>query len=85
MAKRCGWRDRYYTILAFREAGFPLPLCIEYCKKYWSPEKFQHSLVDERQFHYIYGRGDLFFPRWEFLIREGYPITKKDKEFKFYK
>ena len=85
LTQKCGWKDRYYTILAFKEAGFPMPLCIEYCKKNWLPQKFTHALKDERQFQYIYGRGNLFFPNWEFLKVEGYPVTKKDMKFLFYK
>lgn len=82
---QCGFKDRYYTILAFREAGFPLPLCIEYCKQYWFEHKFIHSLRDERQFQYIYGRSNLYFPQWEFLQKHGYKITEEDKNFSFYK
>ena len=80
----CGWRARYLTILAIKEAGIPIELCIKICKYYWTPEKFHHSLFDEQQFQYIYSRNDLFFPKWETLLAEGFPITKEDKEFDFY-
>jgi len=86
LSSRCGWRDRYLTILAMREVGFPKQLCIQIVREYWTPEKFKHSLMEERQVDYIYnGRPDLFFPNWDLLISEGYPISKKDKDFKFYK
>jgi hypothetical protein len=82
---RCGWRDRYLTILAMREAGFPKSISIMIAKRYWTPEKFKHSVFEERQFDYLYTRDDLFFPNWELLEREGYCISKEDKKYSFYK
>lgn len=82
---KCGWRDRYYTILGMKEAGIPKNICQQICKHYWTPQKFEHCVVHERQLDYIYKRQDLFFPLWNNIECEGYRITKQDKEFKFYK
>jgi len=83
--KMCGWRDRYLTILGMRECGISMKNSIQIVKKYWTKEKVHHSLYDEGQFEYIYSREDLFFPNWDTLRQEGYPVTDKDREFRFYK
>jgi len=82
----CGWNDRYIQILAMRESGLPYKAAVELCRKYWSPKKFKHAMIDEEnQIGYVYGRGDLFFPAWSTLQRKGYTITKDDLKFEFYK
>lgn len=82
----CGWNDRYIQILAMRESGLPYKAAVELCRKYWSPEKFKHAMIDEEnQIGYVYGRGDLFFPAWSTLQRKGYVVTKDDLKFEFYR
>jgi len=82
---KCGWRDRYLTILAIKEIGLPKSLCNKICQKYWTPQKYRHAVRDEHQIDYIYRRENLMFPNWSTIIHEGYEVTKKDLEFKFYK
>lgn len=86
LEQSCGWRDRYIQILAMRESGLPYKVAVELCRKYWSPEKFRHAMIDEEnQIRYVYGRGDLFFPAWKTLQNKGYLVTKDDLKFEFYK
>jgi len=81
---RCGWRDRYYTILAIKEVGLSKEICQNLCKYYWTPQKYHHCVCDEGQIDYIYNRNNLFFPNWSTVKAEGYQLTEKDYEFKFY-
>lgn len=81
-----GYRDRYITILAFREIGTPIEITILICRKFWSEKKFNHAIINEKnQFQYLYNRLDLFFPNWETLKKEGYGITKEDDKYSFYR
>lgn len=84
---RDGHRDRYLTILAMKEVGFPKNITIKICRNFWSLKKFNHAVYGHghSQFNYIYNRGDLFFPNWETLKSEGYYLTKEDYDFRFYK
>jgi len=80
---RCGWRDRYWTILAMKESGFPQRITIMLCQRFWTKEKFYHSAIEERQIQYVYNRQNLFFS-FAAMEKEGYPITEEDRNFKFY-
>jgi len=82
----CGYRDRYLTILAFREIGVPIEITISICRRFWSTTKFNHAIVSEgNQFQYIYNRFNLLFPNWNTLLSEGYSISEIDRKYNFYK
>lgn len=82
---QCGWEDRKHMIIAMREVGLTYNMILELCRKYWTPEKFQHAMIsEENQIRYVYHRQDLYFSKWQTLIEDGYMITKDDLKFKFY-
>jgi len=84
--RKDGWRDRYIQVIAMKELGFPKGLASAICRKFWSREKFYHYLVEEDdQFTYVWNRGDIYFPNWDTLQREGYYVSPEDRKFKFYR
>jgi len=83
---KCAWRDRYHTIFCFRECGFPISIGIKVAQQFWTQEKFKHSVFEEDAFRDIYyNRQHIKMANWDTLKMEGYPVTDKDREFKFYK
>lgn len=80
-----GLQDRYFQILMARDSGITKNMAIKLFKKYWSEKKFNHAMFEENQINYLYDRFNLCVPNWETLERQGYTITKEDRDFKFYK
>jgi len=77
---RCGYHDRYFTILCMKELGYPMELTTLICQHYWTPQKFKHCIGEEGQIQYLYRRKDLFFPKPQTVRDMGYKLSKRDIE-----
>jgi hypothetical protein len=75
------YKDRYHCYLFFKEKGINMQGAIKIMQGVLSPEKFYHSVMEERQPLHIYKNNNLFFPKCRIMERDGYCV-KPDCEYK---
>jgi hypothetical protein len=72
MNRNMGWKERYTTILYFKEMGYTKEEVFELFKIYLDPRKLYHCVKEERQLQYLFERDDLVFPCCDKLKLEGF-------------
>lgn len=83
---KCGFQERFVTILAMRECGYPITVAKSVCKHFWTPYKYKHSNGEERQFEYLYNRTDMLFPNWVRVQELGISVDwDNDINYNFYR
>lgn len=59
--KDCGWPERYPIIVYLRDSGLSELETTKILEKYLSPEKFRHSIFEERQVFHLYSKKNNYF------------------------
>lgn len=80
--KNNGWTDRRLLILWLINKGLGFQECLIVLRELLTLEEFNHCIKEERQLEYlfkrVYERNDIFFPRADTLIKDGYSLSQTD-------